>query len=391
MVADAHLIDTGVAEILTESMRDKNEETVREERRAMYAMYAGAWAVGMVLNALYVYLFAAPDAVFYVTLAVAPAMVALARPLREPTYSRHLYLPGLWLLAGMTFFCTLHYEQPVFAMFLLLPGVFLAIFYWYKRVLTAVHLVVLTAMSFATPILLGVAEPLRTAALSAPVFATALVMLGYLGAHANRLNVTRSRFESTIASLLMALQERDGQIAEDAREVEGLSVQVAERLCVCGDHMKLVVDSARLHDVGKIGIPCELLDKPAALSADEWLVMRTHPEIGERIVSTVPGFDDVAIVIRHTHERWDGNGYPDNLSETQIPLASRIIFACDAYEAMVSPRPFRGPLTHEEACAELQRGAGAQFDPKVVAALLATLNSRSVDNVTQLRPAIAAA
>lgn len=396
MTFDSHHEGAGISDILTDSLSDKNEESVRNERHLMYAMFAGAWLLCMVLNAFYVHFFATPDLFLAATYIAAPLMVAIAYPLREPTYSRYLYLPGLWLLSGLIFYAAIYYGQAVLAMYLLLPGVFLAVFYWSDRLLTALHLVVLVGMAFAAPLLIGVTEPLRTALMMAPPFGTLMIALGYLGAHANRINVARSRFESTISSLLVALQERDGQIAEGARHVEELSIRVASRLGLGGDQMRLVIDSARLHDVGKIGIPSELLDKPAALTADEWIVMRTHPEIGERIVATVPGFDDVAIVIRHTHERWDGNGYPDRISGTAIPLASRIIFTCDAYEAMVSQRPFRSPLTDEEAVSELRRGAGTQFDPQVVKALLAVLGAEDLSSgaqggdVVQLRPAAVA-
>lgn len=380
MVANAKIVEPGpgVSEILTESLRDKNEEAVRQERHIMYAMFSGAWILCMVLCGLYAHFWAEPDVFLYVALGATPVAMSLALPLREPKYSRYLYLPGLWLLAGMIFYGSIHYGQPMIALYLMLPAVFLTVFYWYDRWLTASHLLILTGLTFAAPIAVGTPEPLRMALMIAPTFASVTVALGYLGAKANRLNVARSRFESTISSLLVALQERDGQIAEDARHVEELAVRVAHRMGLSGDQMRLVVDSARLHDVGKIGIPSELLEKPASLSADEWLVMRTHPEIGERIVATVPGFDDIAIIIRHTHERWDGNGYPDRLAATAIPLASRIIFTCDAYGAMISSRPFRGPLTDEEACSELRRGAGSQFDPQVVSALLRVIGADGV-------------
>lgn len=371
MVANAQVIEGGgISEILSESLRDKNQESVRSERQVMYALYAGSWLLNMVLAAFYVSIFDQPDRALIATFVVAVAAVLAALPLRDSRHSRYLYLPGLWLLAGVTFFGAVHYNQPVIAMFLLLPGFFLAVFYWYDRWLTAAHLLVLTALNFAAPLLTDIAEPLRLALMMAPTFASLVVALGYLGAHANRLNVERSRFDSTISSLLVALHERDGDSTAGATNVEDLALGVAQNMGLGGDELRLVLDAARLHDVGKIGIPSELLDKPAALTSDEWLVMRTHPEIGERIVATVPGFDDVAIVIRHTHERWDGNGYPDRFGGLEIPLASRIIFACDAYAAMTASRPFRPALSHEDACRELRRGAGTQFDPSVVDSLL---------------------
>ncbi len=370
------MIDRGTSDVLSDSLRDKNHDAVRQERHAMYALYAGAWLLSMVLGGMFVFFFASPDTFFVVTMSLAPLMVVAGWPLRNEHRSRYLYLPGLWLLTGITFFGAVHYHQPVIAMFMLLPAIFMAVLYRYDRWLTVFNLVVVTALTFVAPVLADVAEPLRVSLMMTPTFATLVVALGHLGAHASRLNIERERFDSTISSLLVALRERDGESAEGASRVEGLAALVAESMGVTGDELSLVVDSARLHDVGKIGIPSELLDKPASLTSDEWIVMRTHPEIGERIVATVPGFDDVAIVVRHTHERWDGNGYPDRLAGDEIPLASRIIFACDAYEAMTSTRPFRPAHAHEEACRELRRGAGTQFDPRVVSALLDVLGSR---------------
>jgi HD-GYP domain-containing protein (c-di-GMP phosphodiesterase class II) len=130
---------------------------------------------------------------------------------------------------------------------------------------------------------------------------------------------------------------------------------------------------ALLHDIGKIGMPDEILRKPGRLDAHELAIMREHPVIGERILRHVPGLETVARAVRHEHERWDGTGYPDGLAGEAIPLSSRITLVCDAYHAMTSARPYRAALDHEEAAEELRRGAGTQFDPAIVTALLAAL------------------
>jgi HD-GYP domain-containing protein (c-di-GMP phosphodiesterase class II) len=131
--------------------------------------------------------------------------------------------------------------------------------------------------------------------------------------------------------------------------------------------------AAMLHDVGKLAIPSEILAKGGALSEDEWSVMAQHPVLGEQILRRLPQLAELAPIVRHEHEHFDGSGYPDGLVGTHIPLGSRIILACDAYAAMTTPRPYRPARSQEEAVAELRAGAGTQFDPDVVDALLDVL------------------
>src|SRR3712207_3466567 len=149
---------------------------------------------------------------------------------------------------------------------------------------------------------------------------------------------------------------------------------------------------ALLHDAGKIGIPDQILHKPGPLTPEEWVLMREHPVIGERILRPLPGLSDVATAVRHEHERWDGRGYPDGISGEAIPLASRIVLTCDAYNALVSDRPYRKRLSDATAEAELRRCAGTQFDPKVVDALLECIaegvHEQEVDTVDDLARAL---
>jgi HD-GYP domain-containing protein (c-di-GMP phosphodiesterase class II) len=117
-------------------------------------------------------------------------------------------------------------------------------------------------------------------------------------------------------------------------------------------------------------VPNEVLLKPGPLDDEEWRIMRSHTIIGERILRTVPGLVDIAIAVRHEHERWDGAGYPDGLAAEEIPLASRVVLVCDAFHAMTSDRPYRAALPNDVALRELRENAGTQFDPAVVHALL---------------------
>ena len=125
-----------------------------------------------------------------------------------------------------------------------------------------------------------------------------------------------------------------------------------------------------MHDVGKIGISDTILGKTGALSDEEWELMRKHPVIGERMLTGVDFLKPALPVVRHHHERWDGQGYPDKLSGEEIPLAARIVMVCDAYDAMTSDRPYRKALSVSEACRELFQKSGTQFDPRCAAMLV---------------------
>lgn len=172
------------------------------------------------------------------------------------------------------------------------------------------------------------------------------------------------------AALSVALYERDAELAGHADHVSTLASQVARRLGLNGEEIRQVILAARLHDVGKIAIADRILNKTGPLDDAEWEQMKCHTLIGERIMAAAPDLAAAAPLVRCSHERWDGTGYPDGLQKDQIPLGARIIFACDAYDAMRSTRPYRQPLTQRRAMEEMQRCAGTQFDPKVVEALL---------------------
>jgi HD-GYP domain-containing protein (c-di-GMP phosphodiesterase class II) len=175
--------------------------------------------------------------------------------------------------------------------------------------------------------------------------------------------------------LMRALREFDDYTAEHCEETVALATRVALRMGAQREDIAVIARVARLHDIGKLGVPREILLKPGPLDLEEQELMRAHTRIGGSILAAVPALAEVAFAVLHEHERWDGHGYPDGLAGEDIPLASRIVLACDAWQAMNSRRPYRHPLPREEALAELERGAGAQFDPDVVEALLGLLTA----------------
>jgi diguanylate cyclase (GGDEF)-like protein/putative nucleotidyltransferase with HDIG domain len=179
-----------------------------------------------------------------------------------------------------------------------------------------------------------------------------------------------------IAALASALGERDRYTGEHSESVVELTAKVGESLALDAEEIALIRTAALLHDIGKVGVPDEILHKPGPLDEGEWEIMRQHPVIGERIVRAIPGMGSIARIVRHEHERWDGAGYPDGLVSDAIPVGARIILACDAYHAMTSDRPYRSAMSHREAIAELTTNAGTQFDPNVVEALVGCLFGR---------------
>ncbi len=200
--------------------------------------------------------------------------------------------------------------------------------------------------------------------------------------YSNKRGRTSGARKQTQDVLMRIIQARQPRLAEHSSDVGVLALLVARRLRMSAEQIDEVVRAAELHDVGKVGIPDAILEKPAALDVGEWDFIRQHTLLGERILNAAPALRPVANIVRSSHERWDGGGYPDGLVAHQIPLGARIVAVCDAYEAMVSDRPYRRALGHEPALAELRSEAGHQFDPQVVEAFLievATLRERGAD------------
>jgi HD-GYP domain-containing protein (c-di-GMP phosphodiesterase class II) len=179
----------------------------------------------------------------------------------------------------------------------------------------------------------------------------------------------------------------DGYTGEHSRGVVRLSADVGAELDLDARRLRNVEFAALLHDVGKTAIPKEIINKPGKLEPDEWQVIKTHTIEGQRLLNRVGGFmREVGLIVRSHHERWDGGGYPDALAGEAIPLEARIISCCDAWNAMRTDRAYRKALPIEVALAELRSGAGSQFDPRVVDALLSVLATRLAQSRTMEQP-----
>ena len=180
-------------------------------------------------------------------------------------------------------------------------------------------------------------------------------------------------FLTTIGVLSDAVELRDAYTADHANEVAELAVAVGTGLGLSGVELDRLRYGALLHDVGKIGIPGDVLRKPGPLSPAERALMDEHTAIGARMLQRIPFLAPVAPLVRSAHERWDGGGYPDGLRGEQIPRGAMVIATCDAFHAMTSNRSYRRALDRPAAIAELQANAGTQFDPTVVEALIEAL------------------
>jgi putative nucleotidyltransferase with HDIG domain len=182
-------------------------------------------------------------------------------------------------------------------------------------------------------------------------------------------------YRGTARVLGEVVEHDDAYTGLHTRGVAALAVDVAADLGLDAKQKRLVEFGALLHDVGKIAIPKEIINKPGPLDQPEWEVIRTHTIEGQRMLTKIGGLmREVGEVVRSSHERYDGAGYPDGLAGEAIPIESRVVFCCDAYNAMTTSRPYRDALTVDVAIAELRENAGTQFDPVVVDVLLARLD-----------------
>jgi diguanylate cyclase len=181
------------------------------------------------------------------------------------------------------------------------------------------------------------------------------------------------RAQKALELLQRTMEIRDPITAAHAREVAGLAVRVGHFLDLPDEQLAEVELAACFHDIGKAAVPDRVLLKRGPLDRSEWGCMACHPEWGAELLRHLPDCAGVASIVRHHHERWDGGGYPDRLERREIPQASRIICVCDAYDAMVTDRPYRMALDPGVAREKVRVGAGSHFDPEAVEALLGAL------------------
>ncbi|MGB9803718.1 HD-GYP domain-containing protein [Desulfofundulus sp.] len=171
-----------------------------------------------------------------------------------------------------------------------------------------------------------------------------------------------------VECLVSALEARDPYSCGHSRRVADMAVALARLVGLKGGELEMVHIAAHLHDIGKIGIPDQILRKPGRLLPHEYAIIQRHPEIGYNILAKSRQLKRIAVIVLHHHERWDGKGYPRGLKGEAIPLGSRIIALCDAVDAMTSERPYRPPLSWQQCWQEVLAGKARQFDPVLVEA-----------------------
>lgn len=351
---------------------------------------AFAWLLAVVLASIYI---VSTDDVSAASMAMlgfcAVGIVAsLVTPWQRA--ERWWVLPMIAYATAVIAVATVVLDKPGITAFHLFPLLFLAFFYWGRWPVMIGGYVIWSVTFIAAEVLRPGGTNLEQLLVAMPTYIATSAMVGVLAHRVRRISRTeRRRFKATVEALCAALSARDGYTGEHSAETLELVSSVTGQLDLAPTEVDTIADVALLHDIGKIGIPNEVLHEPGKLNEEQWEIMKQHPVIGERIVARIPGFESVAKAIRHEHERWDGGGYPDGLKGDDIPLASRIVLVCDAFHAMTSDRPYRAAMPVEDARAELVKNAGTQFDPVIVGALLSSLDIAPTNGRSALDPAAA--
>jgi putative two-component system response regulator len=205
-----------------------------------------------------------------------------------------------------------------------------------------------------------------------------------LSGYAAVLDEARHRDRAIIESLAAAVEAKDSVTSDHVHTVGRLATSLARLVAPRLGESEDFLFGCLLHDVGKIGVPERILNKPGPLTETEWTVMRRHPQTGVRVIDPLGLASTVGELVLHHHERWDGDGYPGGLAGDGIPLSARIFSVCDALEAMTARRPYREPVAASQALSEIGAESGHQFDPEVVSALETGVASGRIDLVDTL-------
>ncbi|MCF7876344.1 HD domain-containing protein [Candidatus Bipolaricaulota bacterium] len=189
----------------------------------------------------------------------------------------------------------------------------------------------------------------------------------------------RKQAKNTFEKIMDLLSKRDPYTHKHSESVGDLTEAIADEMRIPPDQKEDIVSAARVHDIGKLGIPDSVLLKQGELTEEEWETMKEHPVLGADILSGLAIYEDSVDVVRYEHERWDGSGYPEGLEKEDIPLGSRIVAVADVWNALRTKRPYRGPMSEEEAKEEIEEMSGVKLDPEVVDILLEVVEEGRVE------------
>lgn len=173
-------------------------------------------------------------------------------------------------------------------------------------------------------------------------------------------------YHDLVERVVAALETKDHFTADHSLRVSDMAEQACRSLGLTDEQTEMIHMAAHVHDIGKIGVPDAVLTKPGTLNDEEWASIRQHPRIGAEILGQAAELSEIAGIVRHHHEKWNGQGYPDGLKEYEIPLGSRIIAVCDSIDSMLSERPYRRPLSQQACREEILRNSGVMYDPDIV-------------------------
>ena len=364
----------------------QNERVPVDFHQAMFRIAAVAFVTAATVNVASSFIGATPvdlrGMLVVAILSYAGAAVSWFFPWHRLPVERFLVvivLPGLALLGFMLMYTGgLHsHILPIF----IAPAVFMAAAYGFRA---GAAIALFTAATATLPLLINGWDSYY--ARMVVVLAVSTMLCAYVPAQVRqallregerRRQQQEESYVATIGALAAALDAKDRYTEAHSRETAELAVNVGKRLGLMGEQLRLLEYGALLHDIGKIGIPSYILQKPGPLTSEEFAIMREHPVIGERILAAVPFLASLGPIVRGEHERWNGTGYPDGLKGEDIPIESRIIHACDAFHAMASDRAYRKALSREAIIAEFDKGRGEQFDPRVVEVMLELIAQES--------------
>ena len=222
-----------------------------------------------------------------------------------------------------------------------------------------------------------------TFAISIPVYYFIAFSINYFKIEVKRLKISLDEIHNNLKemedSLITALEAKDIYTQGHSKRVYKLVSNIVDKMELNENEAEKIKTAAKLHDIGKIGINDDILNKPTKLTEEEFAVIMDHPVMGYEIIKKIKAMGDIAKIIRHHHERYDGNGYPDGLKGENIPLGSRIIAIADSFDAMTSKRAYRNSFTMAQAIEELRKNAGKQFDPALVEVFASVIEDLGID------------